>query len=41
MVDTTGGEPPLLVSVTIEPAFVALGPRHIAVGMNNRVWYYR
>ena len=28
-------------SIDIEPSFVALGPEHVAVGMNNRVWYYR
>ncbi|KAG2385456.1 hypothetical protein C9374_003271 [Naegleria lovaniensis] len=27
--------------IDIEPSFVALGPEHVAVGMNNRVWYYR
>ncbi|KAL9647005.1 hypothetical protein ABK040_013859 [Willaertia magna] len=27
--------------INIEPSFVALGPEHVAVGMNNRVWYYR
>ena len=24
----------------IEPSFVCLGPYHLALGMNNRVWYY-
>ena len=25
----------------LHPDFVALGPNHVAVGMNNRVWYYQ
>ncbi len=35
-------QPPRAVCLTtkIEPNFIALGPRHIAAGMNNRVWYY-
>eukprot|EP01062_Namystynia_karyoxenos_P004675 TRINITY_DN11665_c0_g1_i1.p1 TRINITY_DN11665_c0_g1~~TRINITY_DN11665_c0_g1_i1.p1 ORF type:complete len:1497 (+),score=635.62 TRINITY_DN11665_c0_g1_i1:130-4491(+) len=28
------------VPVEIEPSFVSLGPNHVAVGMNNCVWYY-
>lgn len=28
------------VKVEIEPSFISLGPAHVAVGMNNRVWYY-
>lgn len=23
-----------------EPSFIAVGPYHIAAGMNNRVWFY-
>jgi hypothetical protein len=26
--------------VAVEPSFVALGPKHIAVGMNNHCWFY-
>ena len=28
------------ISVNVEPSFVALGHRHVAVGMNNRAWFY-
>ena len=24
----------------IEPSFVSLGPYHLALGMNNRAWFY-
>lgn len=30
----------LVVHTAIEPSFVALGPFHLCVGMNNRVWFY-
>nr|CAB3267687.1 WD repeat-containing protein 19-like [Phallusia mammillata] len=33
-------EPATAVSIDIEPTFVACGPYHIAVGMNNRAWFY-
>lgn len=29
-----------VLEVEVEPSFISLGPRHIAVGMNNRVWFY-
>ncbi|KAL7680186.1 putative WD repeat-containing protein 19/dyf-2 [Plasmopara halstedii] len=29
------------IALSVEPSFVAIGPRHVAVGMNNRVWFYR
>nr|BAC31673.1 unnamed protein product [Mus musculus] len=34
------GEPPITVSVDVEPTFVAVGLYHLAVGMNNRAWFY-
>lgn len=41
IVDVLGRDQPIHIAVSIEPFFVAIGPRHVAVGMNNRVWYYR
>ncbi|RHZ21453.1 hypothetical protein DYB37_000111 [Aphanomyces astaci] len=41
VVDTGGRDAPIHIQVSIEPSFIALGPRHVAVGMNNRVWFYR
>jgi WD repeat-containing protein 19 len=29
-----------VLPVEVEPSFISLGPRHLAVGMNNRVWFY-
>ncbi|XP_075857300.1 WD repeat-containing protein 19 isoform X4 [Microcebus murinus] len=34
------GEQPITVSVDVEPSFVAVGLYHLAVGMNNRAWFY-
>ncbi|XP_067993676.1 WD repeat-containing protein 19 isoform X2 [Melanerpes formicivorus] len=33
-------EQPVTVSVEVEPSFVAIGVYHLAVGMNNRAWFY-
>ncbi|NWS47600.1 WDR19 protein, partial [Probosciger aterrimus] len=33
-------ELPVTVSVEVEPSFVAIGVNHLAVGMNNRAWFY-
>jgi WD repeat-containing protein 19 len=31
---------PLLVSLEIEPTFLAIGPYNLACGMNNRIYFY-
>jgi WD repeat-containing protein 19 len=41
VVDTVSRSRPLTVTVDIEPTFNALGANHVAVGMNNRILYYR
>ena len=41
IVDCVGESRVTTLPVSIEPSFVSLGPFHVAVGMNNRVWYYR
>ncbi|OQR99725.1 hypothetical protein ACHHYP_04614 [Achlya hypogyna] len=41
IVDTLGRANPINIQVSIEPTFIAIGPRHVAVGMNNRVYFYR
>lgn len=30
----------IVLQTDVEPAFVALGPSHLATGMNNRIWFY-
>lgn len=30
----------MFAQVEVEPSFVAVGPDHLAVGMNNRAWFY-
>lgn len=30
----------MTVSIEVEPSFMAVGPDHLAVGMNNRAWFY-
>ncbi|KDO28279.1 hypothetical protein SPRG_06330 [Saprolegnia parasitica CBS 223.65] len=39
IVDTLGRASPINIQVSIEPSFIAIGPRHVAVGMNNRQQY--
>ncbi|XP_072476601.1 WD repeat-containing protein 19 isoform X1 [Notamacropus eugenii] len=34
------GELPITVTVEVEPNFLAIGLYHLAVGMNNRAWFY-
>eukprot|EP01137_Pigoraptor_chileana_P005155 Opistho-2@47869 len=38
--DAIEKERPVTVSLDVEPAFVALGSCYVAVGMNNRAWFY-
>jgi WD repeat-containing protein 19 len=30
----------IVIQTDVEPSFVALGPSHLATGMNNRIWFY-
>ncbi|XP_065211776.1 WD repeat-containing protein 19 isoform X2 [Planococcus citri] len=30
----------IIMSTDIEPSFLCIGPYHLAVGMNNRIWFY-
>uniref|UniRef100_A0A665WLD9 Uncharacterized protein n=1 Tax=Echeneis naucrates TaxID=173247 RepID=A0A665WLD9_ECHNA len=34
------GETPVTIELEVEPTFIAVGPYHLAVGMNNRAWFY-
>ncbi|XP_025088691.1 WD repeat-containing protein 19-like isoform X2 [Pomacea canaliculata] len=38
--DGVAGEGPVTVAIEVEPAFLGVGPYHLAVGMNNRAWFY-
>uniref|UniRef100_H2ZU80 Uncharacterized protein n=2 Tax=Latimeria chalumnae TaxID=7897 RepID=H2ZU80_LATCH len=40
VVNHVEGDPTTTVSVEVEPNFIAVGPYHLAVGMNNRAWFY-
>ena len=30
----------MAITIDVEPSFIGLGPYHLAVGMNNRAWFY-
>ncbi|CAN9510421.1 unnamed protein product [Ophioblennius macclurei] len=34
------GESAVAIQVEVEPSVIAVGPYHVAVGMNNRAWFY-
>uniref|UniRef100_A0A8C2YFK5 WD repeat-containing protein 19 n=1 Tax=Coturnix japonica TaxID=93934 RepID=A0A8C2YFK5_COTJA len=40
IVNHVENELPVTVSVEVEPSFIAVGVYHLAVGMNNRAWFY-
>eukprot|EP00118_Oscarella_pearsei_P011922 m.83949 g.83949 ORF g.83949 m.83949 type:complete len:1349 (+) comp36373_c0_seq7:62-4108(+) len=40
LVNNVEEEVPVSVEVKIEPTFIGLGPYYLAVGMNNRAWFY-
>lgn len=31
---------PVVIQLETEPSFIAVGPYHLAVGLNNRAWIY-
>jgi len=35
-----GKSNPQTIETAVEPSFLALGPRHLVAGMNNRAWFY-
>lgn len=41
IVDAVKRSRPVDVTIKLEPAFIALGARHVAAGMNNRVYFHR
>ncbi|CAL1537974.1 unnamed protein product [Lymnaea stagnalis] len=38
--DNIAQDEPMTIQVEVEPSFVGIGPYHVAVGMNNRAWFY-
>jgi WD repeat-containing protein 19 len=41
VVDCARRSKPIDITLKLEPAIIALGPKHVAAGMNNRVYYHR
>lgn len=41
VVDCARRAKPIDITLKLEPAIIALGPKHVAAGMNNRVYYHR
>lgn len=35
-----GSQATTTIAAEVEPSFMALGPYHLALGMNNRAWFY-
>ncbi|XP_076468006.1 WD repeat-containing protein 19-like [Babylonia areolata] len=38
--DFVQGEKRVTIATEVEPSFVGVGPSHVAMGMNNRAWFY-
>ncbi|XP_046339799.1 WD repeat-containing protein 19-like isoform X2 [Haliotis rufescens] len=38
--DLVTKEPPITIAIEVEPSFLGIGQYHVAVGMNNRAWFY-
>ncbi|KAL3878608.1 hypothetical protein ACJMK2_030942 [Sinanodonta woodiana] len=38
--DNIQQEQPVTIPVDVEPSFLGIGPYHLAIGMNNRAWFY-
>ena len=41
VVDCARRTKPIDITLKLEPSIIALGPKHVAAGMNNRVYYHR
>lgn len=40
VLNVTTHDSPVTLKIDVEPSFLAIGPYHLAVGMNNRAWFY-
>jgi len=40
IVDEINKERAIKIALSVEPSFVAVGPFHLAAGMNNTIWFY-